>query len=178
MPHDRPANNWNGPKDGRYDRRILNAFRQFIPAADIDSRKLAAEHRITAPQLLSLMAIVELGRATAIDVSRLVHLGPSTLVGVMDRLHAKRLIKRDRDRDDRRRISIVATAAGKALIAKTPFPLQFSLERALRQMAEKERRHVADNMERLVELMAVQDIDTRPMLEILAIEQDHEDEHA
>ena len=71
----------------------------------------------------------------------------------MDRLHAKRLIKRDCDRDDRRRVSIVATAAGKALVAKPPFSLHFSLERTLKQMAEKERRLVVDNMDRLVELM-------------------------
>jgi hypothetical protein len=60
-----PKSNWNGPKGDHYDRRILNAIRQMIRAADIDSRKLAAEHEITAPQLLSLMAIVELGQATA-----------------------------------------------------------------------------------------------------------------
>ena len=54
----------------RHDLRILNAIRQIIRAADIDSRQLAAAHKITGPQLMCLMAVVEKGSATAIDISR------------------------------------------------------------------------------------------------------------
>ena len=59
-----------------YDRRILNAVRQIIRTADIDSRRLAAEHEITAPQLMCLMAVVEKGTASAADVAKRIHLSP------------------------------------------------------------------------------------------------------
>jgi DNA-binding MarR family transcriptional regulator len=149
--------------------RILHAVRRIIRAADVDSRQLAAAHQITAPQLVSLMAVVEAQRTTAIEVARRVHLDPSTLVGVMDRLEAKGLIQKTRDSGDRRQVWIVATDAGRALVCRTPFPLQHAIDRALQQMPEAERKQVAAAIERLAELMAVADIDTSPMLEIVAI---------
>ena len=69
---------------------------------NLDSRQLAAKHQITAPQLVSLMAIVEMEPTTAIEVARRVYLGASTMVGVTDRLEAKGLIQRERDSKDRR----------------------------------------------------------------------------
>jgi DNA-binding MarR family transcriptional regulator len=149
--------------------RILHSVRRIIRAADLDSRKLAAEHQITAPQLVSLMAVVEAEKTTAIEVARRVHLDPSTLVGVMDRLEGKGLIQKARDSGDRRQVWLVATDAGRALASRTPFPLQNAIDRALQQMSKVERKQVAACIERLAELMAVEDIDASPMLEIVAI---------
>lgn len=156
-------------ENGEMGLRILNAIRQMIRAADIDSRKLAAEHQITAPQLVSLMAVVKEEPTTANDVAHRVHLSPSTMVGVLDRLQAKGLIKRERNRDDRREVTIVATDAGRQVVAQTPFPLQHSLQRALKQMTIDERAQVAACMVRLVELMGANEIDAGPMLEIVGM---------
>ena len=153
----------------QYGLRILNAIRQIIRAADLDSRQLAAKHQITAPQLVSLMAIVEKEPTTAIDVARRVHLGASTMVGLLDRLEAKGLITRQRDSEDRRQVWVRVTPAGRALVAITPFPLQHSLERAFQKMTEHERARVAASVEQLVQLMAVPGIDASPMLEIVGI---------
>jgi DNA-binding MarR family transcriptional regulator len=150
--------------------RILNAIRQIIRAADLDSRQLAANHQITAPQLMSLMAIVEREPTTAIDVSRRVHLSASTMVGVFDRLESKGLITRQRDSEDRRQIWVQATDAGRGLVANTPFPLQYSLERAFAKMNKLERAQIASSFERLVTLMAVPGIDASPMLEIVGVQ--------
>ena len=167
MPKARRAN--TGLDQRLESMRILRAVRRIIRAADIESRKLAAKHQITSPQLVSLMAIVEAGRTTAIEVAGRVHLDPSTLVGVLDRLQAKGLIQRERDSDDRRQVWIVATDAGRKVAARTPFPLQHATERALQQMSDAERRRVAASIERLAELMDVEEFDARPMLEIVAI---------
>ena len=152
-----------------HDRRILDCIRQIIRAADIDSHRLAAVHHITAPQLVSLMAIVEGGSVTSVDIARRVHLSPSTIVGVLDRLESKGLIQRERDVEDRRLVHITPTREGRLLASKTPFPLQFSLERALRQLSEREREDIAQTMERLVKLMGATEIDNGPMLEIVGI---------
>jgi DNA-binding MarR family transcriptional regulator len=152
-----------------HDLRILNAIRQIIRAADLDSRKLAADHQITAPQLVCLMAVVELGSTTATDIAKRIHLSESTLVGVLERLEDKMLIERARDEDDRRILHVTATAEARSLVARTPFPLQYALDRALNQLTEAERNRLAASMERLVELMGVREIKPAPMLEILAV---------
>jgi DNA-binding MarR family transcriptional regulator len=153
----------------QYGLRILNAIRQIIRAADLDSRQLAAKHQITAPQLVSLMAIVEKHPTTAVAVARRVHLGASTMVGLLDRLEAKGLITRKRDSADRRQVWVRATAAGRALVGHTPFPLQHSVARAFEKMSKHERAQVAQCVERLVHLMAVSDLDASPMLEIVGV---------
>jgi DNA-binding MarR family transcriptional regulator len=158
-----------GQANTRCDLRILNAIRQIIRAADIDSRKLAAEHQITAPQLMCLMAVVEKGSVTAADIAKRIHLSPSTLVGVLDRLEGKGLVKRDRNSQDRREVAVTPTDEGRALVAKTPFPLQRSLDRALRQLSEQEQEQIAAGMNRLVDLMGAGGIEPIPMLEIIAV---------
>ena len=155
--------------------RILNAIRQIIRAADLDSRQLAAKHRITAPQLVSLMGMVEKEPCTAIEVAKRVHLGASTMVGVLDRLEAKGLITRRRDSVDRRKVFIHVTEAGRRLVANTPFPLQNALERAFRRMSRDERVRTADSLDRLVELMSVAELDASPMLEIVGIHKRNQD---
>jgi DNA-binding MarR family transcriptional regulator len=151
--------------------RILNAIRQIIRAADLDSRHLASKHQITAPQLVSLMAIAEKEPTTAVEVSRRVHLGASTMVGVLDRLENKGLITRERDAEDRRQVWIHTTDAGRSVVVSTPFPLQHALERAFSNMVEQERSGVAESVERLVQLMAVPGIDASPMLEIVGVQE-------
>jgi DNA-binding MarR family transcriptional regulator len=156
---------------GRCDFRILNAIRQIIRAADIDSHKLAADHQITAPQLMSLLAVVEKGSVTATDIAARIHLSPSTLVGILDRLEEKGLILRVRDANDRRRVEVTPTEAGRTLASKTPFPLQYSLAKALKKLSETQRDRLAAGMEELAELMGAQAIEPTPMLEILAVRQ-------
>ena len=166
---DRRAQERRTQSQDQYGLRILNAIRQIIRAADLDSRQLATKHQITAPQLVSLMAIVEGEPTTAVDVSRRVHLGASTMVGVLDRLEAKGLITRQRDSADRRQVWVRATKAGRALVVNAPFPLQHSVARAYEKMSKQERAQVAACVERLVQLMAVSDLDAGPMLEIVGV---------
>ena len=153
----------------KHDLRILNAIRRIIRAVDIDSRQLAAEHDITAPQLVTLMALVENSPLAAHEISARVHISPTTLVGVLDRLEAKALIRRNRNTADRREVKIVPTAAGCRLVDATPFPLQHVLERALEHLRKSEREELAGWMERLVDLMDVTELDQRPMLEFRSI---------
>jgi DNA-binding MarR family transcriptional regulator len=152
--------------NSRCDLRILNAIRRIIRAADIDSRKLAAEHRITAPQLMCLMAVVENGPSTAADIARRIHLSPSTLVGVLDRLEAKGVVQRGRNSEDRREVAVTPTDEGRALVAHTPFPLQYALARAMAQLSRAEQEQMAVSMERLANLMGAGGIEPVPMLEL------------
>ena len=146
--------------------RILNSIRQIIRAIDVDSRRLALDHKVTGPQLMCLMAILERGTIKALDIAERVHFSPSTLVGVLDRLEAKGLIRRERNAEDRREVSIMATEAGRTLISRTPFPLQHSLGHALSQLSKREREELADGMERLVDLLGGDGLSAGSMLEI------------
>lgn len=159
---------------GGHDVRILNAIRRVIRAVDIDSRRLAARYRVTSPQLMCLLALAEKESRPAVDIARRIHVSPSTMVGVLDRLEAKGLVRRERNAQDRREVFVTATRMGRKLVARAPFPLQYSLARVLGQLTARERNDLAAWMERLVDLMGANELDDGPMLEIGSVRQRQE----
>lgn len=146
------------------DLRVLRALRRIIQAVDIHSRKLASQHQITAPQLVTLICVVDNGPLNNSDIARKVHLSNSTMVGILDRLEAKNLIRRDRSKEDRRLVYVTATDAGRALVQAAPSPLQDVFSAALHALPDSEQTSIAVTLERIVELMEAKDIDAAPLL--------------
>lgn len=133
-----------------YDLRILRALRQITRSIALHSRQLASCSNITAPQLICLRTVIEKGPLTATAISREMHVSPSTVVGILDRLEDKKLILRERGREDRRIVFITATQAGVGLAHETPSPLQKKLADALNELPELERATMTLSLERIV----------------------------
>jgi len=158
----------------RYELQILQAFRRIIRAIDLHSRKLASEFKVTGPQLVCLHTISEMEPLTAAELAHHVYLSPSTIVGILDRLEVKGLIQRERSSKDRRRVNLMATDAGKALMHQAPSPLQDRLADALSTLPELERATIALSLERVVDLMEVRQLDAAPVLETGSIQRSME----
>lgn len=137
----------------RYTVPILQALRKITRAAELYSKKLASEHSITGPQLVCLLTVEESQPITAAQLARAIHVSPSTLVGVLDRLEKKGLVARLRDSTDRRRLNITLTEAGRALAAAAPPPLQDKLTSRLSNLSELERAAISLALERVAKLM-------------------------
>ncbi|NYT64732.1 MarR family transcriptional regulator [Alcaligenaceae bacterium] len=137
----------------QYDLRILRALRRITRSVALYSRQLAACSNITAPQLICLRTVVDNGPLTATAISREIHVSPSTVVGILDRLEDKGLIERERGREDRRIVFVTATSAGIVLAQETPSPLQKKLADALNALPELEQAAITLSLERVVALM-------------------------
>ncbi len=148
----------------RDDLRILRALRKIIRGIDLYSKELATTAGITTPQLVCLLAIVQAGSATVTSIGREIHVSPSTVVGILDRLEEKGLIRRDRDREDRRLVSVTATAEGMRVASESPSPLQKTLAEALEALPQEEQAAIARSLERIVALMEAEHIDASPIL--------------
>jgi len=149
----------------RYDLRVLKAIRRMIQSVDLYSRRLASGHRITAPQLVCLLAILERGTVSVKGVAAEVHLSPSTVVGILDRLEAKGLIERHRSLKDRRLVQVTLTDQGRQTAEAAPSPLQGALAEAMDALPESEQAQIAESLERIVELMQVRHADAAPILQ-------------
>jgi len=136
-----------------YDLRVLRALRRITRSIALHSRQLAACSNITAPQLICLRAVVKNGPLTATAISREIHVSASTVVGILDRLEDKGLIRRERGREDRRIVFVSATEAGATLARDTPSPLQKKLADALNELPELEQATITLSLERIVDLM-------------------------
>ena len=137
----------------QYDLRILRALRRITRSIALHSRQLSAGSKITAPQLVCLRTVIDKGPLTATMISREMHVSPSTVVGVLDRLEDKALVVRERCREDRRIVHVSATEAGKQLAKNTPSPLQQTLSEALQQLPEAEQLQITTALERVVALI-------------------------
>ncbi len=136
-----------------YDLRILRALRQITRSIALHSRQLASYSNITAPQLICLRTVIEKGPLTATAISREMHVSPSTVVGILDRLEDKQLISRERGREDRRIVFITATDAGVVLAQETPSPLQKKLADSLKNLPELEQAAMTMALERIVSFL-------------------------
>ena len=81
--------------------RILKSIRRIIRAVDLHSRKLSSQHKITTPQLVCLLAIVEKEPTRLSDIAKSISLSPATVIGILDRLEAKGFVRRERSTTDR-----------------------------------------------------------------------------
>jgi len=158
-----------------YDLRILRTMRKIIRAVDIYSRKLKSQHNVTGPQLVCLLEIAEHGPITSSTLSKNIHLSASTVVGIIDRLEARGLIKRERDTKDRRLVYVTVTEKGRELADAAPSPLQDSLSEALRSLPELEQAAIALSLEKIVDLMEARHIDAAPILETGPVQQSNGD---
>ncbi len=148
-----------------YDLRIFQALRRIIRAIDIHSHKLATQYKITGPQLSCLLALAEEGTLTSANLAKKVHLSPSTVVGIVDRLEEKKLATRKRASQDRRQVHITITEAGQQLLDSSPSLLEESLSSALAELPESEQVAMTLAVEKLVDLLEARDIGAAPVLE-------------
>jgi DNA-binding MarR family transcriptional regulator len=85
-------------------------------ALQLRSRKLARRLGITGPQRLALRLVGRFPGLLAGTLARLLHLHPSTVTGIVNRLEKQDLLQRQTDAADRRRQRLMITARGAALL--------------------------------------------------------------
>ena len=76
------------------------------------SKRMAGEMGVTGPQRLVLRVVGLFPGLSAGDLAAILHVHPSTLTGVLQRLVADRLVVRRHDPGDRRRAVLRLTARG------------------------------------------------------------------
>lgn len=146
----------------RYDLQILQSIRRIMRAVDVYSRKLRSQCELTAPQLVCLGAVVEHESLTVSEIAQRMFLSPSTVVGILDRLETRGLIRRERSNADRRVVNARATEAGRNVAAHSPSALQDGLHQALVSLPRLEQATIALSLERVVDLMEAGEIDAAP----------------
>jgi DNA-binding MarR family transcriptional regulator len=155
MPQEGSASRGNGPEPCRScEDRIIFSIRMLVRALDVLSRKLAADSGVTSPQLACLRHIVTEGTTTTTEIARNVHLSPSTVVGIIDRLEEKGLADRERDKEDRRIVRLTPTEKGRRLVEETPHPVKAMFDtRRARDLTEEDYERIAVALEDIVHIL-------------------------
>ncbi|MDE2429314.1 MAG: MarR family transcriptional regulator [Burkholderiales bacterium] len=133
--------------------RILQSVRRIAQCVELQSKRLTGTHNVTSPQLVALMAIAQLGPSTLKAIGRAIHLSPSTVVGIVDRLEEKALVRRERDTKDRRNVYVTVTADGQSLLDNAPSALPQGFESALNALPEDDRHTLVVALEQFATLL-------------------------
>ncbi len=147
-----------------HQQRVMRSLRRIIHAVDIYSRRLRSDHDITTSQLVTLQAIAERPMIVA-QIAREIHVTPSTLVGILDRLEVKGLIARTRDREDRRLVQVMLSDKGREFLTRAPSPLQATLADALFALPQEEQTIIAASLETIVQMMEAKSAVDGPLSE-------------
>jgi DNA-binding MarR family transcriptional regulator len=133
-------------------------------AVDLHSKQLARHHSLTGPQLVCLRLIEKRGVITPSELAKGVSLSQGTVTGILDRLASRDLISRQRSAEDKRKILVQLTDAGRQLVATAPSPLHEQFSKRLAGLPEGEQAMIDWIMQRVVELMEAEDVDAAPIM--------------
>jgi len=151
-------------KNPEIDLSILKSLRKITRSIDLNSKRLSSESSLTAPQILSLLAVYEKGSLTIAKIANEVHLSASTMVGIVDRLEMKNLVVRERSKTDRRQVMVNITNEGKKLAKKLPAPLQEKLLDALSKLSDNQQKNIVKALDLLVEMLGAENLNVPPVL--------------
>jgi DNA-binding MarR family transcriptional regulator len=100
-------------------------------ALSVRSKRMARTLGVTGPQRLVIRVIGQLPRCSAREIAATLNMHPSTLSGVLARLEGQHLIRRERDRVDRRRARFELTAKGQRIDRERRGTVEIAVRRAL-----------------------------------------------
>ena len=121
------------------------------------SKRMAGDLGVTGPQRLALRVISLFPGVSAGDLAAILHVHPSTLTGVLQRLAAQRWVVRVGDPRDRRRATLRLTVRGARVNATRRGTVESAVAKALEDVSARDRaatRRVLQRLARQLELPA------------------------
>ena len=152
--------------NGIYDDSILRSLRRIMRAVDLHSRQLARQHNLTGPQLVCLRRLSSADGLTHGELAEAVSLSQATVTGIVDRLEAQALVRRERSTSDRRAVRILLTEAGRKLAATAPSGLQERFATRLRALPGAEQAAIDAALRQIVAMMEAEGLDAAPILDV------------
>ena len=101
------------------------------------SKRMHAELGVTGPQRLVLRIVGHHGRISAGALAEVLHIHPSSLTGMLQRLEQAELIRRESDPFDRRRALLALTRRGMRLNDERSGTVEASVASALSKMSKE-----------------------------------------
>lgn len=168
-PHPTPTSPAPDPPDEGWEtdsleRSIIRSLRRIIRAVGLYSRELLRRRNLTTSQLATLRQLGRAGSLSAGELARGISVSQATITGIVDRLELRGLVTRTRSDEDRRRVVIELTEAGRVVVASSPPPLHERFMVRLAELPEDERREIDRMLRRIVEMMEAEEVEAAPVL--------------
>jgi DNA-binding MarR family transcriptional regulator len=134
-------------------RTSLDAFRRIVQALRTSSRDAERRVGLTSAQLFALQQLAMSPATSVNELAARTFTHQSSVSVVVQRLVAQRLVVKMAARDDRRRVELALTQAGRALLRRSPEPVQHRLIAAIAALADHQRHMLAGALGDIARLM-------------------------
>jgi DNA-binding MarR family transcriptional regulator len=111
--------------------RFMQKLWDLTHALNVSSKRMARTLGVTGPQRLVIRVLGQSPEMSASDISRTLGIHPSTLTGILARLHRAGTIERRIDTVDRRRVRFRLTARGVRVDQERKGTVEAAIRRAL-----------------------------------------------
>lgn len=137
---------------------IIDDIRRVYQVLTEQSRKVERETSLTGTQLWVVKILKDTAPMKVSDLARRMYLHPATMVGLLDRLEAKGLLRRTRSEKDRRVVFIDLTEQGRELEVNSPEVVQNLLVTGLEVRGAKELKLISDGLAQVVNILGAKDV--------------------
>ncbi|MDZ7644502.1 MAG: MarR family transcriptional regulator [Woeseiaceae bacterium] len=144
----------------------LVALRRILRATELNARQLASRTGLTPSQFIVLQLVARAGKTLPTNVARDTHLSQATVTALVDKLEKAGLVIRHRDTEDRRRIWIELTPAGRQHLDSSPDLLQHRFEQGYRELPDWQQALIVAALEKVSAMLDAGAIDASPVLDV------------
>ena len=130
--------------------RVLWTLEHSLQSA---SKRMGVSLGVTGPQRLALKVVTRFPGVAAGELSEILHLHPSTVTGIVQRLVAKGLLVRNVNPQDRRRVRLEPRARAKAFTRSAEGTVESAVIRTLRTASPDHVRHAREVLARLTDAL-------------------------
>jgi DNA-binding MarR family transcriptional regulator len=145
------------PNDTRF---VLDAIRRIVQALRESSRSAERHVGLSGAQVFVLNALADGAPLSLNELAAATHTHQSSVSTVVTHLVDQGLVRRDRSRDDARRLDLTLTPKGRRLVDRAPDAAQHRLIAAIARLPAGRRRSLASTLTALAD--AVADVDRIP----------------
>lgn len=136
---------------------ITDNLRRVFQAVHEYSKKVEHTTGLTSPQLWAIKMLAEGVPMMVSEIANRMYLHPATVVGVLNRLEIRGLVKRTRSTTDRRVVWVELTPQGKSLVASAPEVAQGLLIVGLEKTPLSGLTQINSGLRRLVTFLKAED---------------------
>ena len=144
----------------------LIALRRILRVTELNTRKLAEQSELTTSQLLVMQHVALTIKVLPSSIAKAVNLKQATVTVLVNKLEDAGLVTRRRDTEDRRRVWVELTDAGRAALDKSPDLLQNRFERGFDNLEAWEQAMIITTLERVAVLLDAEEVEAAPVLDV------------
>ena len=144
-------------------KEIVGAIRRLVKAVYMDTSKMSRQYGLTGSQSGVLRCLIQDGPQSSAELSRQLHVTPSNITGIIDRLEKKGLVERIRKEGDRRIAIIKLTEDGEALSKQLPDPIEIKLISELADLEPGQVQKLGNSMTHILNLIDASHLADTPL---------------